>query len=121
MKKLLLILSIVFSAFASNAQFSSANITASGLTCAMCTKAIYKSLGKVPGIDKIDTDIQNSAFIIHFKDGAPINPDAIKKAVQDAGFSVAKFQLTGKFSNVSVGKDAHVNIDHLVLLFPQHK
>jgi copper chaperone CopZ len=117
MKKLLLVLSILFAAFIGNAQFHSANLTASGLTCAMCTKAIYNSLGKVPGIDKIDTDIQNSSFTIHFKDGSTVNPDAIKKAVQDAGFSVAKFQLTGNFSNVIVGKDAHVNIDHMVFHF----
>ena len=34
----------------------------------------------------------------------------MKKAVEDAGFSVAKLKITGTFNDVKVGNDAHVRV-----------
>ncbi|HKP33016.1 MAG TPA: heavy metal-associated domain-containing protein, partial [Chitinophagaceae bacterium] len=92
------------------AQFKSARLQAAGLTCAMCTKAIYQSLKELSFVDNIDTDIKNSEFIVSFKKGMNADPDVMKKAVEDAGFSVSKLKLTGDFDNVKVSNDAHVNI-----------
>jgi copper chaperone CopZ len=111
MKKLLLIISIVFAGFAANAQFKTATLQAAGLTCAMCTKAINKSLDRLTFISKVEPDIKNSAFIITFKDGAEVDFDALKKAVEDAGFSVAKLKATGTFNNLAVQNDAHVQLN----------
>ena len=98
-------------ATASQAQFKSARLQAAGLTCAMCTKAINEALNDIPFIESVDADIKNSEFVIDFKNGAAIDPDALKKAVEDAGFSVAKLSLTGDFNNVKLEKDTHVNIE----------
>ncbi|MBO9572177.1 MAG: cation transporter [Chitinophagaceae bacterium] len=112
MKSISILIFALFSSLISLAQFNSASVTAAGLTCAMCTKAIYNALEKIPGVESVDADIKSSAFNIKFKQGSSVDPDALKHAVEDAGFSVAKFQLSGDFHNVQVKNDAHINIDN---------
>jgi copper chaperone CopZ len=111
MKKLFVFLSILFAGFAANAQFKSASLQAAGLTCAMCTKAINKSLDRLAFVSKVEPDIKNSAFIITFKESAEVDFDALKNAVEDAGFSVAKLKVTASFNNVAVENDAHVQMN----------
>jgi copper chaperone CopZ len=111
MKKLLVLTAVVLSSVIANAQFQSATLTAAGLTCAMCTKAIYNSLGKISVVQKVDADIKNSQFLITFKKGASVDPDLLKNAVEDAGFSVSGLKMTGDFKNVHVSNDSHVEID----------
>lgn len=111
MKKLSLFIAILFASFSAGAQFKSASLQAAGLTCAMCTKAINKSLDRLSFIAKVEPDIKNSAFNITFKEGADVDFDALKKAVEDAGFSVARLKVTGSFNNLSVQNDAHVQVD----------
>jgi hypothetical protein len=76
----------------------------------MCTEAISESLKELTFIDNVKPDIKNSQFMIQFKQGANVDPDAIKKAVEDAGFSVAKLKLTLNFDNVKVENDAHISM-----------
>jgi copper chaperone CopZ len=106
-----IVIALLFAGLTGRAQFSSANLQAAGLTCAMCTKAINKSLEKLAFIESVNADIKSSSFDITFKKNASVDIDALQKAVDDAGFSVAKLKLTGNFDNVKVEKDAHVNID----------
>jgi hypothetical protein len=40
-----------------------------------------------------------------------MNIDQLNKAVQDAGFAIAKLKLTGKFVNLAVKNDEHVQIN----------
>lgn len=111
MKTLKILLLSLFIGVAAQAQFKSATLQAAGLTCAMCAKAIGESLKQLPFVESVKPEIKSSQFFIQFKAGAKVDPDAIKQAVDDAGFSVAKLRLTGNFDNVKVEKDAHVNID----------
>lgn len=110
MKNLFVLLIVIFGATQTNAQFTSGSITAAGLTCAMCTKAIFKALQKTPGVQSVDVDIKSSAFVVKFTKDQAVSPDKLKAAVEDAGFSVAKLQLTGDLSGVQVKNDAHVLI-----------
>jgi copper chaperone CopZ len=110
MKRILIVLAVMVSALAGHAQFRSASLQAAGLTCAMCTKAINKALEQVPFIQDVKADIQSSSFLVNFKEGAAVDFDVLKKAVEDAGFSVAKLKLTGDFSQVAIENDAHVQI-----------
>ena len=103
--------------FTTHAQFTSANLQATGLTCAMCSNAINKALVKVPFVASVKSDIKNSSFAIVFKEGQPVSIDAIKNAVEDAGFSVGSLQVTGKFDAVQVEKDKHVKIGNAVYHF----
>lgn len=92
------------------AQVKSASLTASGLTCSMCSRAIFKSLEKIPFVQKVDANVETSVFTIHFKPGSEVEPDAIKKAVEDAGFSVAELKITADFNNTEVTDDAHITL-----------
>ena len=102
----LLMLVVVFS----HAQFTKATLQATGLTCAMCSNAINKALQKVPFVASVRSDIKNSAFNIVFNEGQQINIDALKKAVEDAGFSVGSLKLTGNFQELKIEKDKYVEI-----------
>jgi len=110
MKRLLIVISMLISSVIANAQFQTASLTAAGLTCAMCTKAIYNSLKNLPVIEKVDADIKNSRFLISFKQGKNIDPDQLKDAVEDAGFSVSRLTLTGDFDKLKLNDDIHLVI-----------
>lgn len=92
------------------AQLKSANLTASGLTCSMCSKSIFKALQKVAFVKSVEADVEKSSYSIAFKEGEKVVIDDLKKAVQDAGFSVASLQVTASFENAEVYNDAHVNV-----------
>jgi copper chaperone CopZ len=111
MKKMILLLLVVLMGITSMAQFKNATLQAAGLTCAMCTKAINKALEQVAFIQSVKVDIKTSSFLLAFKEGAAVDFDVLKKAVEDAGFSVAKLKVTGVFDKVDVQNDAHVQID----------
>lgn len=98
------------SLFNEGAQFRSANLTAAGLTCAMCTKAINTELEQLSFIQSVKVDIKTSSFNIVFKKDVAPDFDQLKKAVEDAGFSVAKLKIFADFQNIAVKKDAHVSV-----------
>ena len=110
MKKLLLILVIALLAVPSQAQFTNATLQATGLTCAMCSNAINKALQKVSFVKTVTADIRNSSFGIVFKTNSQVDVDALKDAVEDAGFSVGSLKLTGNFNETKIEKDQHVKI-----------
>lgn len=110
MKKLLFVMIIALSAMRVPAQFSQANLQATGLTCAMCTRAINTALEKVPFVESVKADIKSSTFIIRFKADQSVVIDQLRQAVEDAGFSVGSLKLTGQFNNLQLEKDQHARI-----------
>src|SRR5450432_2166266 len=110
MKKIIIFIVLITLLKNLHAQFTKATIQASGLTCAMCSKAIDNALKQVSFVESVHPDIKNSAFNIIFKKGEPVDIDALKKAVEDAGFFVAKFAITGLFNNTAIKNDEHINI-----------
>ena len=93
MKKNIFILGFLLGSFISQAQVVQASLQASGLTCAMCAKSVYKNLEALSFVEKIDTDLDNSTFLLNFKEGMRLDADQIRKKVEDAGFSVALSKL----------------------------
>jgi copper chaperone CopZ len=116
MKRFFFIAAMLIS-FASMANFRSANLTASGLTCSMCSKAIFKALEKVSFVESVQADIKNSSYKIAFKKNTAVDPDVLSKAVKDAGFSVAKLQLNIDFTQDKVQNDAHIKVGGRTLHF----
>ena len=110
MKKIWLLVLMMVAGLISYGQFTKATLQATGLTCAMCSNAINKALQKVPFIASVRSDIKNSAFNIVFSEGQQVNIDALKKAVEDAGFSVGSLKLTGNFKELKIEKDKYVEI-----------
>lgn len=63
-------------------------LVASGLTCSMCSKAIFKALSKLDFVEEVKVDIEKSVYILTFKSGKKVEIDQIKLAVTEAGFGV---------------------------------
>ena len=108
---------LAFFALTIQAQFTKASLQASGLTCSMCSKAVKVALEKVPFVQEVKVNIKNQEYAISFKENSDPDFDALKKAVEDAGFSVASLKVTGNFNDVSLHKDKHVQIDGKNFLF----
>ena len=117
MKHIIAAICCVFLSLSLSAQFTSAKLQASGLTCAMCSKAINNAVSELGFVESVKSDIKNSTFNINFKKDVPVNIDALGKAVKDAGFSVASLKATGNFDNVKIDHDAHVLIGTQVYHF----
>ena len=111
MKKFLLSLIVVLISFSGFTQFSKASLQASGLTCAMCSKAVKVALEKVSFVKEVKVNIKNQEYAVVFKESSNPDFDALKKAVEDAGFSVASLKITGSFNSVNVEKDKHIQLD----------
>lgn len=108
---------VLFSFVTVNAQVSKVNLQASGLTCSLCSNAIFKSLKSLDFIEKIDANIKNSSFEIFIKPNNMVDFDKIKKKVEDAGFFVAKLVATIHFDNAQVINDEHLTIGNTTFHF----
>jgi copper chaperone CopZ len=97
--------------FITQAQIQSATLQASGLTCSMCSNSIHQALVKLPFIQTVRANIKLSSFEIAFKSNEKVDIDAMKNAVEDAGFFVAGLSLRTKVSDVKLDKDAHIELD----------
>jgi copper chaperone CopZ len=93
-----------------NAQFKSARLQALGLTCAMCSNSITKSLKTIPFIETVDVDLKNTSYDLKFKEGAEVDFDIIRKKVESAGFSVGSLTVTADVKDVKVKNDELVQI-----------
>src|SRR5688500_10998720 len=109
-KKLSLFIIFILTLSTVHAQFNKATLQAIVLTCAMCTKAINNSLEELSFIQSVKADIKNSAFNIVFKEGSKVDIDRLKKAVEDAGFSVARLKVAGNFNNLAIKNNEHIQV-----------
>ena len=112
MKTIFLTFAIALATFTANAQFTKAELQASGLTCSMCSFATQKQLSKLAFIDSIGTDLEHTTFLLYFKKGEMVDIDQIKKKVEDAGFSVAMLNLFYQFNNQILQGNHHVQIEN---------
>ncbi len=110
MKKFLSVFTLLILALAVQAQVQEVRLQASGLTCSMCSKAVLNALQKVSFVDKVDVNIDKQEYSITFKQHAAVELDALSKAVEDAGFSVAKLSVTAKVEPQKLEKDKHITI-----------
>jgi copper chaperone CopZ len=115
--KISFILFCVLSAAVGYGQIRSVTLQASGLTCSMCSRAIYKSLQKVPDVIRVKEDIEHSSYQVVFSDPVKISLEKLKKAIQDAGFSVAWMKVNANFNQVIVASDSSLKFNDFVFLF----
>jgi copper chaperone CopZ len=110
MKKLLIICTFVLVALVAEAQVQGAKLQASGLTCSMCSKAVLNALQKVSFVKAVDVAIDKQEYNITFKEKSNVNIDALSRAVEDAGFSVANLYVTAAVPPQKLEQDKHINI-----------
>ena len=92
-------------ATSANAQIKSAEVLASGLTCSMCSKAIFKALSSLPFVDTIKVNIETSVYQLNFKKDSAVKIESIRDAVYDAGFAIAKLSITANWKDKNAIKD----------------
>lgn len=109
MKKLFVMLLVLLCAGA-KAQINTISLQASGLTCSLCSKAVKSALEAVPFVDKVGVDIKNQQYNLTLKEGNPVDLDALNKAVQNAGFSVASMKVSALVHQSKAEKDEHLKI-----------
>ena len=117
MKKIFSACLFLLFAIGSSGQFIAGSLKASGLTCAMCTKAVNVALEKVPFVKEVKVNIKDQEYKLVFKEENNIDFDALSKAVEDAGFSVASLKVTGKFAGIVAEKDKHAELNGINLHF----
>jgi copper chaperone CopZ len=121
MKKIVILTVLFFIAVIGNAQISKAELTATGLTCSMCSKATYKQLMSIAEVEKVEPDLNNTAFIIYFKNGSAANISDIKSKVEDAGFSVGELVVTFNFNNQQAENNSSFTINNSTYTFMDTK
>lgn len=117
MKTIILILALLFPAFFAGAQITGATLQASGLTCSMCNKATQEALSTLAFVKQITPDLNTNSFLISFKEGVPVDIDALKSKVEASGFSVARLVLTLDFHQQSISDNAHINYEGRIFQF----
>lgn len=121
MKNILIISVILFSSVMANAQIIRAELTATGLTCSMCSKATYKQLTSISEVEKVEPDLNNTAFILFFKNGSSVNLSDLKKKVEDAGFSVGELIVVFNFKNQKAENNTTFTLDNTKYTFMDTK
>ena len=59
------------------------------VSCEHCVKAINGAVGKLSGVEKIDTDIPTKSVHIRY-DQSQLSLDQIEATLDDVGYTVAK-------------------------------
>ncbi len=75
------------------AQINKVEIRATGLTCAMCSNAIYKQLETITFVDSIHTDLNTNTFTLFLNNQNKLSPKDFKDKVEKAGFFVGSMIL----------------------------
>ena len=121
MKKLLTITLLLFITTIANSQIIRAELTATGLTCSMCSKATYNQLISIPEVEKVEPDLNNTTFIIHFKNNTPVTVSNLKKKVEDAGFAVGELIVLFKLDNQVAENNTSFVLDNNTYTFMDTK
>jgi len=93
------------------ANFISAKIKVTGITCSMCSNSVNKALSSLKFVDKVEVDLEHAVFIVTFKSNSKVTIDEIKSKVEGAGFSIGELVADFQFQNVSVSNDYHYQFE----------
>lgn len=121
MKKILTLSVILLVSAIANAQIIKAELTATGLTCSMCSKATYKQLTSIPEVEKVEPDLNNTAFIIFFKNGSQVTISNLKKKVEEAGFSIGELLVVFNFKNQQAENNSTFTLNNMTYTFMDTK
>lgn len=107
----LCILIFLFYSATATAQVQSVELVASGLTCSMCSKAIFKALSQLDFVSEVKVDIEKSSYKVNFKSPENVKIEQIREAVYDAGFAIETMQLTASFPNTKAVNEELVTLN----------
>jgi copper chaperone CopZ len=71
-------------------------ISVDGLACPFCAYGLEKKVKKLEGVTGIYISIDEGRMDLKLKQGATLSEEQIKKAVDDAGFTVRRIEYKNK-------------------------
>ena len=66
---------------------STATYTVVGMTCGHCVSAVTEEVTQVPGVTGVDVDLTSGRLTV--SSDAPVDDDAVRAAVDEAGYQLA--------------------------------
>lgn len=66
-----------------------------GLACPFCAYGIEKQLGRIDGVEVLETDIASGTVVVTMTDGAILEESRAREAVEAAGFTLRAFGALG--------------------------
>jgi copper chaperone CopZ len=66
---------------------STTKVTVMGMSCGSCALTVREEIGDLPGVHTVNVDLGNGTVVIESE--GPLAVDAIKSAVEDAGYQLA--------------------------------
>ena len=66
---------------------STQNFTVVGMTCGHCVASVTEEVTEIAGVSNVDVDLASGNVTVTATE--PISDDAIRAAVEEAGYSVA--------------------------------
>jgi copper chaperone len=61
--------------------------TVVGMTCGHCVNAVTDEVSQLPGVTAVDVDLASGGLTV--TSDAPVGDDAVRAAVEEAGYEVA--------------------------------
>ena len=91
MKKLLLIalISIVIPGLAAAEEIK---ITVKGMVCSFCAQGIKKQFSSIPGVEKVEPNLDQKLVVVTTKVNANLPDEKIKEVIKDAGYDVVNIE-----------------------------
>lgn len=65
---------------------TTASYTVTGMTCAHCVQAVSTEVGKLPGVTRVDVDLDSGR--VDVTSDQPLDDEAVRAAVDEAGYEV---------------------------------
>ncbi len=66
---------------------STTSYTVVGMTCGHCVTAVTEEVSQLPGVTGVDVDLASGGLTV--TSDAPVDEDAVRAAVEEAGYEVA--------------------------------
>jgi copper chaperone len=66
---------------------STASYTVTGMTCSHCVSAVTEEVSGLPGVTDVQVDLASGGLTV--TSDAPVDDDAVRAAVEEAGYEVA--------------------------------
>lgn len=63
------------------------NYTVTGMTCGHCVMSVTEEVQEIPGVENVDVVLESGSLTVTSSE--PVDDDAVKTAVEDAGYQLA--------------------------------
>ncbi len=87
---------MLFAATAALADSHVYKLYVDGLACPFCAYGVEKKVGGMKGVETVEIDIENGLVAVTVAGGATLDEATAKQAVDEAGFTLRKFEAPKK-------------------------